>query len=55
MNEFDSSDLIIKIWESLSHIGVWQIGGDEILREYGSEKDFVEGEERKRELEIERV
>ena len=34
---------------------VWQIDGDEILREYGSEGDSVEGEERKRELKIERV
>ena len=34
---------------------VWQTGGDEILREYGSERDSVEGEERKRELKIERV
>ena len=34
---------------------VWQIRGDEILREYGSEGDSVEGEERKRELKIERV
>ena len=32
---------------------VWQIGGDEVLREYGFERDSVEGEERKRELEIE--
>jgi len=31
------------------------IGKDEILREFGFERDFVEGEERKRELEIERV
>ena len=31
------------------------IGEDEILREFGSERDFVEGEERKRKLEIERV
>ena len=51
MNEFDSSDLIIEIWESLGQIGVWQFGGDKILREFGFEKDFVEGEERKRELE----
>ena len=34
---------------------VWQTGGDEILREYGSERDSVEGEEGKRELKIERV
>ena len=31
------------------------IDGDEILREFGSERDFVKGEERKRKLEIERV
>ena len=31
------------------------VGGDEILREFGSERDFVKGEERKRKLEIERV
>ena len=55
MNEFDGSDLITEIWESLGQIGVWQIGRDEILREFGSEKYFVEGEERKRELEIERA
>ena len=34
---------------------VWQIGEDEMLREYGSKRDSVEGEERKRELKIERV
>ena len=55
MNEFDDSDLITEIWESLGQIGVWQIGRDEILREFGFEKYFVEGEERKRELETERV
>jgi len=27
---------------------VWQISGDEILREYGSERDSIEGEERER-------
>ena len=31
------------------------VGGDEILREFGSERDFIEGEERKKELEIETV
>ena len=31
------------------------VGGEEILREFGSERDFVKGEERKRRLEIERV
>ena len=31
------------------------VGGDEILREFGSERDFVKGEERKRKLKIERV
>ena len=55
MNEFDNGDLITKIRESLGQIGVWQIDGDENLREFGSERDSVEGEERKRELEIERV
>ena len=29
--------------------------GDEILREFGSKRDFVEGEKRKRKLDIERV
>ena len=31
---------------------VWQTGRGEILREYGSERDSVEGEERKRELKL---
>ena len=31
------------------------VGGDKILREFGFERDFVKGEERKRKLEIERV
>ena len=30
------------------------VGGDEILIEFGSKRDFIEGEERKRKLEIER-
>ena len=33
----------------MGQIGVWQIGEDEILREFGSERDFIEGEEREKE------
>ena len=31
------------------------VDGDDILREFGSERDFIKGEERKRKLEIERI
>ena len=31
------------------------VDGDEILREFGSERDFVKGEKRKRKLEKEKI
>ena len=54
LNEFEQQP---HHWDLREFGSDWSlaVSGDKILREFGSERDFVEGEERKRELEIERV
>ena len=62
-SEFGRSTDERVLWRRPHHWDLREFGSDwssadrqdEILREFGSERDFVEGEERKRELEIETV